>query len=481
MRGIGVLCEWLGAGLLVLASGACGDNLAAPESTPPVDCGTRVPSPPPALPPAYDQQATERVACAFGPGATTAATIGPQVPAIPPGTVEHVIVVMRENHSFDEYLSAYRPSGGQTIDVATDDNSNPDPASGGKPIHRFHDPRYCIEDANHEWSAAHLQFDNGRLDGFVASANDTHGNAGGGGRVMGYYTAEDLPFYYWLAEHFATSDRYFSSVLGPTHANLEFYYRATSCGIAEGVDTNAKLLDCGRAGPTIFDRVGPGGSYKVYSAAQPATLAAAVALGAYPITHVVGSIQDFEDDVAANRLPDLVFVEPDYGDSLATANDEHPPRDVQDGQRFAYDIVEAVMSHPDVWNHTVMFITWDENGGFYDHVVPSRACKPDGAEAPDFAFDNYGFRVPLLVVSPFARPGYVSHHVADHTSIARFVEHWKAQGAMTGRDANAWPLLDMFQFDAPTSIALPDVSLAEQSSDPVHVGTCGPGGTGVVP
>jgi phospholipase C len=481
MRVVGVLPEWLGVGLLALASGACGEDTAAPVSVPPVDCGavrTRLQGPPPAD---YDRAAEQRAACMFGPGDTTASTIGPQVPAIPPGTVEHVIVVMRENHSFDEYLSAYRPPGGQTIDVATDDDSNPDPAHRGAPIHRFHDPRYCIEDASHEWSAAHLQFDNGRLDGFVASANDTHGNAGGGGRVMGYYTADDLPFYYWLAGHFAISDRYFSSLLGPTHANLEFYYRATSCGIAEGVDTNTHLASCGRAGPTIFDRVGPAGSYKVYSAARPATLAAAVALGAYPITHIVGSLQDFADDVAANRLADLVFVEPDYGDSLAMANDEHPPRDVQDGQRFVYDLVDTVMSHPDVWNHTVMFITWDEHGGFYDHVVPPEACEPDGAQTPDFAFDNYGFRVPLLVVSPFARPGYVSHVVADHTSLARFVEHWKGQGAMTGRDANAWPLLDMFQFDAPAVVERPELSLAAQSDDPVHIGTCGPGGTGVVP
>lgn len=427
----------------------------------------------------YDTAGDARQSCAFSPGDLTTATVGAAVPPIP-AAVKHVIILLRENHSFDEYLSAYQPANGQTIDVATDDNWNPDPMQGGVPVHRFHESRYCIDDASHEWSEAHLQFDNGNMDGFVASANNHNNNAGGGGRIMGYYTGGDLPFYYWLATNFATSDRYFCSVLGPTHSNLEFYYRATSCGIAEGFDTNLGLTECGRSGPTIFDQVGPTGSFKVYSAASPSELSAAIALGAYPISHAVGSIADFKSDASADKLPDLAFVEPDYGDSLATENDEHPPTNVQVGQQFAFDVVSALMSSPS-WASSVMFVTWDENGGFYDHVAPPKACDPSAdVPMPDFHFDNYGFRVPLFVVSPFAIPGYVSHYVADHTSLVRFVEHWKGKGAMTARDANAWPLLDMFQFDSPRNIAPPDPSLGAVSTDPIHINSCsGTPGTGL--
>jgi phospholipase C len=154
---------------------------------------------------------------------------------------------------------------------------------------------------------------------------------------------------------------------------------------------------------------------------------------------------------------------------------------VQDGQKFVYDIVNAVITRP-VFAHTVMFLTWDENGGFYDHVPPPRACDPtvqgDQVNA-EFQFDNYGFRVPLIVISPFAKQGYVSHYLADHTSLVRFVEHWQNKGAMTARDANAWPLLDMFDFNTTRTVLSPDPALAIESTDPVHVGACGAGGTGL--
>ena len=107
---------------------------------------------------------------------------------------------------------------------------------------------------------------------------------------------------------------------------------------------------------------------------------------------------------------------------------------------------------------------WDEHGGYYDHVPPPRACEPDNLRPTSHAFDRLGFRVPLLIVSPYAKPHYVSHMVADHTSVLRFVEHVFDLGALTKRDANAWPLLDAFDFSAPStpqfsSDVLPDVGL----------------------
>ncbi|MBV8756348.1 MAG: hypothetical protein JO257_03670 [Deltaproteobacteria bacterium] len=468
------------ASIALFGSFLCGCG-AAPEGNC-FDGRERIHDPPP---PSYDIKGSDRDGCAFGPDTTTDMTVGSDAPAVP-DAVKHVIIVMHENHSFDQYLGEY---------VHTDRNqTNYDPMSGVD-VAPFHETRYCITDANHEWGAAHLAFDNGNLDGFVANANDTDGtggtmlNEGGGSRVMGYYTADDLPFYYWLAENFAISDHYFSSILGPTHANLMFYYRATSCDVAEGFDTNPALDACGHAewpdygtlasGPSIFDRLG-GGNAKVYTASTRAPVSAAAGLTVFdPLK--IGTIADFEADVAADRLPSLAFVEPDYGDFSSMENDEHPPTNIQLGQNLSYRVVSAVIANPAVWGSTIMFLTWDENGGFYDHVKPPHACAPDDVYKPvDFGFDNYGFRVPLIAVSPFAKKGYISSYTADHTSLVRFIEHWKHTGAMTKRDANAWPLLDMFDFtQTPAAITL-DPALGAISADPAHIGTCNKhGGTGM--
>jgi phospholipase C len=389
---------------------------------------------------------------------------------------------MRENRSFDAYLSEYQPAG-QCIEAAGTDRTNFDPKSR-KDVPRKHEMRYCVKDTNHEWSASHLEFDNGKNDGFVAVNNDSASNDGGA-RAMGFYNRDDIPFYYWLADNFAISDRYFASLLGPTHSNIMFYYKATSCGFAEGVDTNPNLtLECGEKAPTIFSLLDDKHvSYRVYSDYPLTEGAAAVVFGVYSPTKGVGSIADFLSDAAQDKLPSVVFVEPNYGKhfsvTLGTESDEHPPTNIQFGQAFSYHVISGLMSSPS-WANSILFVTWDEHGGYYDHVIPPPACVPDESTAYDFAFDRYGFRVPFFVVSPFAKPGYVSHMVADHTSIVRFIEHWQDLPAMTNRDANAWPLLDMFQFDAPRTSPAPDPMLAHQSTDPVHVADCnGTGGTGM--
>jgi phospholipase C len=121
---------------------------------------------------------------------------------------------------------------------------------------------------------------------------------------------------------------------------------------------------------------------------------------------------------------------------------------------FLWNIVNAVIHSPQ-WPHLALLITFDENGGIYDHVPPPPACIPDDLPpqlpvgAPPAAFDRYGFRVPLIAVSPYARPHYVSHHVFDHTSLTRFVEARYTIGALTARDANAEPVFDLFDFTSP--------------------------------
>ena len=182
-----------------------------PDAT--ADAGADAPAPDSGTPsqiPTYDLHTKERLGCAFGKGDTTVATIGPDVPHGDKLPFKHIVFLMMENRSFDHYYSRLPAVGVKDVDVATDANTNPDPGPPVTQVARFHETRYCIQDVNHEWGAVHLQYDDGKMDGFVVTNNP------GGARAMGYYDENDLPYYYWSAKTFSLSDRHFSPLLGPT-------------------------------------------------------------------------------------------------------------------------------------------------------------------------------------------------------------------------------------------------------------------------
>src|SRR5262249_16179791 len=151
--------------------------------------------------------------------------------------------------------------------------------------------------------------------------------------------------------------------------------------------------------------------------------------------------QAFKDAAAAGTLPQVSFVDPHLSSEGPTNDDEHPPSQLQIGQKFVSDIVHAGMKSPQ-WAKVAIFLTWDEHGGYYDHVAPPPACAPDdhpidfGTSTDKTAkFDRLGFRVPLIVISPYAKKSYVGHHVYDHTSVTRFIEAKFKVPALTARDA----------------------------------------------
>jgi phospholipase C len=413
----------------------------------------------PGVPPPYDTHAHDRDLCLFGPGDLTTKTIGPSVPHGDALPFKHVVVLMMENESFDRYLSQLPRHGVTDVDVAPADASNPEPGSS-TPVKRFVETRYCIADLNHEWSGVHLQYDDGAMDGFVAT------NEPGGARAMGYYDEADLPFSYWLANGYAISDRHFSGCLGPTWPNRFFLYGATAWGRTNTPDTppfgNTQIL-------SLMEDAGH--SWKIY---REGLTSFADAFGP---KYVGDSFDEFDTDAFAGALPDLAMIDPKFSGS--GQDDEHPPSNVQLGQKLIAHVVETLIDSPS-WDDTVLFITYDEHGGFYDHVVPPPACIPDGENPPDFAYDRYGIRVPLYVVSKFAKAHYVSHFVTDHTSITRFIENRFDLGAMTVRDANAWPMLDLFDFDHPPHVT-PDLGWpsAEPSADGVTWCSTHPPGTGM--
>ncbi|MCC6647217.1 MAG: hypothetical protein IT374_16795 [Polyangiaceae bacterium] len=384
----------------------------------------------------FDAHAADRLACLYKSGDVTSTTIGPGVPHGDALPFEHVVVLMLENRSFDHYLSKLPSYGVTDVDVAKDTDGNYDPtASPPKLVQRYHESRYCIKDVNHEWSGVHLQYDGGNMSGFLATNNP------GGARALGYYDQTDLPYYYWLAKTFAISDRNFCSLLGPTWPNRFYFYGASSWGNTKTGDLGDIVPFVGVVGKTVLNQMDEAKrSWKIY---RDGLVSFALVLK-QDLKYYGSPMSDFAKDVAADKLPNLVILDPSF--SGGGQNDEHPPANVQLGQAFVAKTLQTLWSNPAVWAKTVFFLMYDEHGGYYDHVPPPPACEPDDMVPQDFKFDRLGIRTPLYVVSPWTKPGYVSHQVTDHTSVTRFIQNRFDLPALTARDANAWPLLDMFDF-----------------------------------
>jgi phospholipase C len=261
---------------------------------------------------------------------------------------------------------------------------------------------------------------------------------------MGYYDQTDLPFYFGLYNTFATGDRYFSSVLTQTYPNRLYLYAGTSFGF---VNNQAG----GLIRPSIFTLLDHAGiTWRVYASQYP--LAYASTLFKYVEDRAsirVFPLAQYFTDLANSTLPSVAFVDPDFGGSAKTENDEHPNSNVQVGQKFVADVVNGLLTSP-LWSTSALFLTYDEHGGFYDHVAPPAAPVPDGIPPsghPSQSFNQYGIRVPAVVISPYSKAHFVSHVVNDHTSILKFIETRFALPSLTARDAAADPMFDYFDFN----------------------------------
>ena len=505
--------------------------------------------------------------------------------------LKHIIVVMQENHSFDNYFGAlaYVPGGvyhsagrddgddggaldrggcrpddhrcvdGLTCKVAGDGTlscSNFNVDGDGSKVFAFHDTNRCVKpDLDHGWVGSHIEANfadpNAALrrfrgDGFVRRNDQTEQIDNGvesptEDETMGFYTQAELPFYYDLAQKFAISNRHFCSVLGPTFPNRSYSLAATSFG---HLTTSDELPPLGGYIPltgTIFDLleahavtwaeyfqdVPAGGSFRLFTGSPTAQDPHFIPLSVF--------LQQVSGVPGLPELPQVSFVDPNFGFfSRGAENDEHPPADIQRGQAFLSQLVNAVRNGP-YWKDSIIFITYDEHGGFYDHVKPPQATQggqrtPDGispgqcADASNLpasaqpgggaecstnlvdpadssvanaaqlcatfaanptgpfprecaSFDQLGFRVPFIAISPFSKPGYVSHNVSDHTSVLaliekRFMVPFNGDGEshphLTRRDQFADTLEDMFDFANAPSLNTPVGTAAPPAND------CGP-------
>jgi phospholipase C len=432
-------------------------------------------------------------------------------------SIHHIIFMAEENRSFDHYfgqLPAYWQANGYPQAAAPFDGL---PANASNPayngtiipgtatVNAYHLATQCIEDLTPSWDEAHedwnLEFptsSTAAMNGFVYNAASfaIHSNAAGanpqftdtaGIRAMGYYDGSDLNYYYFMASNFATSDRWFSPVLDRTPINRMYLLAATSQGHAYEVGFNLPADASPLTAPTIFDALQKAGiSWKVYLTDQGATylkLFAPYASGTFP-NNVVPASQ-FSTDVQNGTLPQVALIEGGYSSGL----DEHPDTHVQGGAQYVSSLINDLMNSVS-WQDSVFILTYDENGGLYDHVPPQPAVNPDGIAPMDLLpndicstgggancdFNYTGFRVPLIVISPFSKKNYVSHTVADYTAILTFIEKRFGLPPLTRRDAAQMDMTEFFDFqNVPWWIPpVPPVQATNGACDYQNLGYPGP-------
>jgi phospholipase C len=418
-------------------------------------------------------------------GALATTLRGPDMlpdPRRPAGTADpklpfdHVIVVMMENHSFDNLLGALAPSGQPKAQglrfnarhIAT--NSNPGPAG---PVYSF--PFTTTAQGTHvsqSWNATHEQIDEGRMDGFVRSVEDA--------QPMGYWTPDVLPFPYSLARTFCVANRWFCSAPCQTYPNRRFLMAGTAYG---NISTDTESLkDPPPPNGTIWDRLQTYGiSWRNYFTDLPSTGIINGTIESHPGN--LAPISQFFADCATGNLPSVSLVDPEFGvagivgSGLATVpalqpiaeklettgGDEENPQDMAYGEYWASNIVKAVLASP-AWPRTLLIYTYDEHGGYYDHVPPPAAIAPDSippalgpGDAPG-GYDLYGPRVPAVVVSPYSRPNAVTNVVHDHTSFLATVEAKWNLPFLTYRDANAKTVKDFLDLESPAFLNPPTIA-----------------------
>jgi phospholipase C len=356
------------------------------------------------------------------------------------------VVLMQENHTFDNYFGTFPGADGIPANVCMPkDPLNPSLGC----VKPYHLPSHRTIDLGHGGDVFHDAFNSGANDGFVYAQDKKKLP---GELAMGYYDGSDLPFYWNLASEYVLADKFFSSDFGGSRENHMYWVAAQSGG--------GQIPPGGYDFDTIFDRLEAAGvSWKFYVqnydpsiTYRTATTGAAkdsqtiwVPLVGFDrfidnpeLAKKIVDISQYRDDLAKGTLPAVSFMVP-------SGASEHPPGDVTIGQVYGTSQVTALLQSTS-WSNSMFLLTWDDWGGWYDHVIP-----------PQVDSNGLGFRVPALIVSPYAIPGHVDHTAYDFTSVLRFIEDNWGVAPLTARDASANSLAAALDFTmAPRSARLPE-------------------------
>jgi phospholipase C len=354
------------------------------------------------------------------------------LPAPQESGIDHIVTVMMENRSFDHFFGWLPGANGRQAGLSYADNSGaahmtywlaPDYTGCGHP------------DPDHSYGPDRVAYDNGAMDGFLrAAGNDVY--------TIGYYVESDIPFYASLAQAYMPCDNWFAAVLGPTFPNRMFLWAAQT----DRPDDSISLTSL----PTIFDRLASRGiSHRYYFNNVPY-----LSLWGLKYMFSTALFSDFLSDAASGNLPAVSYVDPNYTVlDDGTGNDNHPHADIRNGDAFLCKVFNALANGPK-WANTVLIVTFDEWGGFFEHVAPPRVIAPNNVDT-DLVNGAalLGFRVPTVIASPFTFGAGVNSALYDHTAALKLIEwRWGLQ-PLTARDGSAAignPALS-FNFDSPTA------------------------------
>ncbi|MFO1476449.1 MAG: phospholipase C, phosphocholine-specific [Verrucomicrobiota bacterium] len=339
--------------------------------------------------------------------------------------VRHVVIFMQENRSFDQYFGSFPGvCGFNDRNALRFQNGKTDfyQPQGGGYVLPFPVSYQCLEDLDHGWGTGHAAWNSGRWDSWIAAKGTT---------TMSYYTRSSLPFHYALAEAFTLCDHYHCSVMGPSDPNRLYLWTATIDPNGTGGGPAIDNSEPGFTWTTYPERLQNAGiNWKVYQETdnyddnalawfvQYRNAAPGNPLYDNGMATVPDLVAAFKKDVTNGTLPRVSWI------IAKTADSEHPPYSPANGAVLTRQLLDALHSNPAIYNSTVFMLTWDENDGFFDHVPPP--VPPPGT--PDEFVGGLpvglGARVPMLLISPWSRGGYVCSQVFDHSSTIRFLETW---------------------------------------------------------
>jgi len=356
--------------------------------------------------------------------------------------IKHFVIIMQENHSFDNYFGTYPGADGfpPGIKMPVDPE---DPNT--EYIEPWHIGDNTITDISHNQATFMEQVNDGKMDGFVAALNRRNQD----GRIaMGYYDDRDIPYYWNLADNYVLFDSFFSSAKEGSLTNHLFWITGKAPPPGTELELNEKLADV----PTIFDKLEEKGiTWKFYvqnydpsinyrtieSAGNRASQVVWVPLLYFDrylddpnlSSHIV-HLDEYFVDLREGNLPSVAYIVP-------SGASEHPPQHPRAGERFVKNIIQELM-RSSAWSTSAFLLTYDDWGGWYDHVYPPQVDK-----------DGYGPRVPAIMVSPYAKKGFIDSTVLDFTSILKFIGMNWGIPPLAERDANANDLTSAFDFSQP--------------------------------
>jgi len=368
--------------------------------------------------------------------------------------IQHIVMFVQENRSLDTYfgtLGPYflkrNPSTTATFDgLHPNTSTNTDPNitnldRSNTPIHPFRVITACFDSLNPGWNESHRDVDGGKMDLFMKNSAYVTTNDPNGRRALAYTDETYLNYYYELAFQYGTSDRWFSSLLSGTFPNRMYLTGATSLGEWQN---SPPVPAGGWLAETLYDRLDQKGISWKYYYQDPNTIEIKNWTTYTRDASKVVPLSQYYTDLTNGTLPQVVFIERGF-------DDEHPGKNFQPGQQLGKKIIDALMASS-AWSSSIYIQTYDEGGGLYDHVPPATVVPPDNIapklSSTDFqaGFNQSGFRVPLLVVSPYAKKNFVSHKVRDFTAMLKLVETRFGLEPLTARDNAADNMVEFFDF-----------------------------------